>query len=81
MTALSQPTAKTERMFGMMSRIKGKLSSRMFKSLGHRMRVKANALCNTELICEVKKGGYNIKMNGSTSWRQEPGPLGWIFTF
>ena len=39
--ALSQSTADTEWMFSLMNRIKGKLSSRIEKSLDHRMRVQA----------------------------------------
>ena len=48
--ALSQATADTERMFSMMNRIKGKLSSRICKSLGHRKRVQALVPRNPELI-------------------------------
>ena len=47
---LSQATADTERMFIMMNRINGKLSSRICKSLGHRMRVQAHVPRNPELI-------------------------------
>ena len=48
--ALSQSTADTERMFSLMNRIKGKLSSRIGKSLDHRMRVQAHLPKNPAFI-------------------------------
>ena len=74
--ALSQSTADTERMFSLMNRIKGKLSSRIGKSLDHRMRVQAHLPKNPAFIdwnhafniWKEKKKRYNVEMKVSNKF-------------
>ena len=75
--APSHATADTGRMFSLMNRIKGKLSSRIGKSLGHRMLVQAHIAKDPELIdweyayslWIEKKKRYAVKMKGSKKLR------------
>ena len=76
--ALSQARADTERMFSLMNFIKSKLTSRIGKSLGHRMRAQAHvprepALVDWDYAFKIwqEKKRYQKEMPGTKSFKDK----------